>query len=74
MKLQAVLLSYSGTQLTDIQGTLEKIKELCYFDYDDDEKFMTKEEFKNVLITCVNVISTDVKTEKILKVCTMQYK
>ncbi|XP_025206942.1 protein FAM114A2 [Melanaphis sacchari] len=68
MKLQNVLLSYSGTQLTDIQDKLDKIKDLCYFDFDDDEKVMTIEEFKNSLITCVSQISTDVKTEKILRV------
>lgn len=68
MKLQSALLSYSGTQLTNIQDTLEHIKELCYLDYDDDEKLMSKEEFKNSLITCINVINADVKTEKILKV------
>lgn len=68
MKLQTVLLSYSGTQLTDIQDKLDQIKDLCYFDFDDDEKIMTIEEFKNSLITHINQISTDVKTEKILKV------
>lgn len=68
MKLQSALLSYSGTQLINIQDTLEQIKELCYFDYDDDERLMSKEEFKNSLITCINVISADVKVEKILKV------
>ncbi|XP_026823057.1 protein FAM114A2 [Rhopalosiphum maidis] len=68
MKLQTVLLSYSGTQLTDIQDKLDQIKDLCYFDFDDDEKIMTTEEFKNALIACINQISTDVKTEKILKV------
>ncbi|XP_060850151.1 protein FAM114A2 isoform X2 [Rhopalosiphum padi] len=68
MKLQTVLLSYSGTQLTEIQYKLDQIKDLCYFDFDDDEKIMTTEEFKNSLIACINQISTDVKTEKILKV------
>jgi len=69
MKLQTVLLSYSGSQLTDIQDKLDKIKDLCYLDFEDDEKIMTIEEFKNSLITCINQISTDVKTEKILRVC-----
>jgi len=68
MKLQTVLLSYSGTQLTDIQDKLDQIKDLCYLDFDDDEKIMTIEEFKNSLITCTNQISTDVKIEKILRV------
>jgi len=68
MKLQTVLLSYSGTQLTDIQDKLDQIKDLCYLDFDDDEKIMTIEEFKNSLITCINQISTDVKIEKILRV------
>ncbi|CAH1737197.1 protein FAM114A2 [Aphis gossypii] len=68
MKLQTVLLSYSGTQLTDIQDKLDQIKDLCYFDFDDDEKCMSIEEFRNSLITCINKISTDVKTEKILRV------
>ncbi|CAI6345747.1 unnamed protein product [Macrosiphum euphorbiae] len=68
MKLQTVLLSYSGTQLTDIQDKLDQIKDLCYTDFDDDEKIMTIEEFKNSLITCINQISTDVKIEKILRV------
>jgi len=68
MKLQTVLLSYSGTQLTDIQDKLNQIKDLCYLDFDDDEKIMTIEEFKNSLITCINLISTDVKIEKILRV------
>lgn len=68
MKLQTVLLSYSGTQLTDIQDTLEQIKELCYLECDDDEKLMSSEEFENSLITTINKISADVKTEKILKV------
>jgi len=68
MKLQTVLLSYSGTQLTDIQDKLDQIKDLCYFDFDDDEKCMSIEEFRNSLITCINQISTDVKTERILRV------
>jgi len=68
MKLQTVLLSYSGTQLTDIQDKLDQIKDLCYLDFEDDEKIMTIEEFKNSLITYVNQISSDVKTEKILRV------
>lgn len=68
MKLQTVLLSYSGTQLTDIQDKLDQIKDLCYLDFDDDEKIMTVEEFKSSLITCINHISTDVKIEKILRV------
>lgn len=68
MKLQTVLLSYSGTQLTDIQDKLDEIKDLCYFDFDDDEKIMTIEEFKNSLVTSINQISTDVKIEKILRV------
>lgn len=68
MKLQTVLLSYSGAQLTDIQDKLDQIKDLCYLDFEDDEKIMTIEEFKNSLITCINQISTDVKTEKILRV------
>lgn len=68
MKLQTVLLSYSGTQLTDIQDQLDQIKDLCYLDFEDDEKIMTIEEFKNSLITYVNQISSDVKTEKILRV------
>ncbi|VVC39877.1 Protein of unknown function DUF719 [Cinara cedri] len=68
MKLQTVLLSYSGTQLTDIQDTLVQIKELCDLDFDDDEKLMDSEEFKNSLITCISHISVDVKTEKILRV------
>lgn len=68
MKLQTVLLSYSGTQLTDIQDKLDQIKDLCYLDFDDDEKIMTVEEFKSSLITCINQISTDVKIEKILRV------
>lgn len=70
MKLQTVLLSYSGTQLTNIQDTLEQIKELCYLDCDDDEKLMTIEEFKNTLITCISQINVDVKIEKILRVGT----
>jgi len=68
MKLQTVLLSYSGTQLTDIQDKLNQIKDLCYLDFDDDEKIMSIEEFKISLTTCINQISTDVKTEKILRV------
>lgn len=68
MKLQTVLLSYSGSQLIDIQDTLDQIKELYYLDCDDDEKLITNEEFKNSLITFVNQISVDVKTEKILRV------
>lgn len=68
MKLQTVLLSYSGTQLTDIQDILEQIKELCDLDCDDDEQLMSNEEFKNSLITCISHISVDVKTEKILRV------
>lgn len=68
MKLQTVLLSYSGTQLIDIQDTLEQIKELCYLECDDDEKLMSSDEFKNSLITTISKISADVKTEKILKV------
>lgn len=68
MKLQTVLLSYSGAQLADIQDTLEKLKELCYLDCDDDEKSINDAEFKNSLITYINKISVDVKTEKILKV------
>lgn len=67
MKLQTVLLSYSGTQLTNIQDTLVQIKELCDLDCDD-EKLMDREEFKNSLITCINHISVDVKTDKILRV------
>lgn len=68
MKLQTVLLSYSGTQLTDIQDTLEQIKELCYLDCDDDEKLMSDSDFKNSLTIYINKISHDVKTEKILRV------
>lgn len=68
MKLQNVLLSYSGTQLTDIQDKLEQIKELCYLDYDDDEKLMSSVEFKNVLNICITKINVDIKTEKILRV------
>lgn len=69
MKLQQVLVSYSsGSQLTDIQDTLDQIKELYYLDCDDDEKLITNEEFKHSLIACVNQISADVRTEKILKV------
>jgi hypothetical protein len=68
MKLQTVLLSYSGTQLTDIQDTLEQIKGLCYLVCDDDEKLMNDEEFKKCLITTINKISVDVKIDKILKV------
>lgn len=68
MKLQTVLLSYSGTQLTDIQDTLEQIKELCYLVSDDDEKLMNGEEFKKCLITTIDKINVDVKTDKILKV------
>lgn len=73
MKLQNVLLSYSGTQLTDIQDKLEQIKELCYLDNDDDEKLMNSIEFKKVLITCVNQINVSVKTEKILRVGKSKY-
>lgn len=68
MKLQTVLLSCSGTQLTNIQDTLEKLKELCYFDCDDDEKQLDNEEFKTSLVSCINEISVDVKTEKMLRV------
>lgn len=68
MKLQTVLLSYSGTQLIDVQDTLDEIKESFHLDCDDDEKQFNSEEFKNSLITCVNEISADVKTEKILRV------
>lgn len=68
MKLQTVLLSYSGTQLTNTQDTLEIIKESCDFDCDDDDKLMDHREFKNSLITCISNISVDVKTEKILRV------
>jgi len=70
MKLQTVLLTYSGTQLIDIQNMLDEIKELFRLDYDDDEKLISNEEFKNFLITHVNQISVDVKTEKILRVDT----
>lgn len=68
MKLQTVLLSYSGSQLTDIQDKLEEIKELCYFDYDDDEKLISDSEFKSSLTICINKISSEVKTEKLLRV------
>lgn len=68
MKLQTVLLSYSGPQLTDIQNKLEEIKELCYFDCDDDEKLISDLEFKRLLTICINKINSEVKTEKILKV------
>lgn len=68
MKLQTVLLSYSGNQLTDIQDTLDQIKELYYLNCDDDEKLITNDEFKDSLTTCVHKISADVKTEKILRV------
>lgn len=73
MKLQTVLLSYSGTHLTDMQDKLEQIKELCYLDFDDDEKIITIEEFKNSITTCINQISTDVKTEKILRVSLIHF-
>jgi len=72
IKLQTVLLSYSGTQLIDVQDTLDEIKELFHLDCDDDEKLISSEEFKNSLIVCVNQISVDVKTEKILRVCSSQ--
>lgn len=68
MKLQTVLLSFSGTHLTDVQNTLEQIKELCYLECDDDEKLMDSTEFKHALITCISKINVDVKTDKILKV------
>lgn len=68
MKLQTVLLSYSGSQLTDIQDKLVEIKELCYFDYDDDEKLISDLEFKSALTICINKISSEVKTEKLLRV------
>jgi len=68
MKLQTVLLSYSGTQLTNIQDTLEQIKELCCLDGDDDEKLISGIEFKNSLTASINKLSVDVKTEKILRV------
>lgn len=73
MKLHNVLLSYSGTQLTDIQDKLEQIKELCYLDYEDDEKLMSSIEFKNVLITYIDKINVNVKTEKILRVDRSKY-
>lgn len=68
MKLQTVLLSYSGTQLTDIQDTLEQIKELCYLEIEDDEKLMDTQEFSSAIINCVSQINNDVKSDKILKV------
>lgn len=68
MKLQTVLLSCSGTQLTNIQDTLQNLKELCYFDCDDDDKQIDNKEFKTSLVSCIKQISVDVKTEKILRV------
>lgn len=73
MKLQTVLLSYSGSQLTDVQIKLEHIKELCYFGCDDDEKLISDSEFKSSLVICINKISVDVKTEKILRVSNQWY-
>lgn len=73
MKLQTVLLSYSGSQLTDIQNKLEEIKELYYFDCDDDEKLISDSEFKSSLTIYINKISAEVKIEKILKVSNQCY-
>ncbi|XP_050441399.1 protein FAM114A2 isoform X2 [Adelges cooleyi] len=68
MKLQTVLLTYSGSKLTDIQDELEHIKELCYLECDDDEKLMDSKEFQDALSRCTGQFNFDIKTNKIIRV------
>ncbi|XP_050520879.1 uncharacterized protein LOC126894131 isoform X2 [Daktulosphaira vitifoliae] len=68
MKLQTVLLTYSGTKLSELQDEIEHVKNKCCVDYDEDEKLMNSDEFIKALNNYVKMFGFDLKINKILKI------
>lgn len=69
LKLQSILLSFSGNELVDLQETLSEVKELCELPEDeDDEEVLSKEEFEIKITECMKNLHANLSSSKIVQV------
>uniref|UniRef100_A0A1B6ECK6 Protein FAM114A2 n=1 Tax=Clastoptera arizonana TaxID=38151 RepID=A0A1B6ECK6_9HEMI len=69
LKLQSILLSYSGEALLELQETLAEVKELCEIPEDEDEEeVLSKEDFEKRIKECTQNLHPNLSPSKIIEV------
>ncbi|GJQ65404.1 hypothetical protein Trydic_g7514 [Trypoxylus dichotomus] len=66
IKLQSLLESASGTALSDMQETLDQIKELCELPEEDEEENFTTDEIKEKLEFAVSEINVKITYDRLV--------
>lgn len=66
MKLQLLIESSSGNALTEIQETLDQVKELCELPDEEEDEQISLEELKNRLKSAVEEIGINISYDKLI--------